>query len=185
LFDRAVEAMVKQQDADPEMVTRLQVLAPYVAELLAAHAAVREGQEEGALSMLEGFFRGWRNDPWVDSRVGYQAFNLLKRIATHKPALAPRALELVSKPFAARAANDTRLDVAFELAFELESSLEPGACARALEPFEPWVPFTRPFLERRVRCYERTSDPRLARARQDLESFDAAVTDSERSPGQR
>jgi hypothetical protein len=66
--------------------------------------------------------------------------------------------------------NEVRLEVAFLVG----SVGEPGPdCAHLLEPLEPNVPFTRPWLDFRLRCYTRTDDPRLVAAFDDLERFEA------------
>jgi len=171
LLDRAVEASSKRKAPDPALLARLQQVTPYVADALRADAAQRSGQNEEALQILEGFFQTHRSDPWFDSRVVHQAYGLLKRIARQDPKLAERALSMISEPFAARAFNDSRLETVFELASALEAA---PPCARALEAFEPWVPWNRAFLERRVKCYERNGDPRQVLAREDLEAFTAA-----------
>jgi hypothetical protein len=65
-------------------------------------------------------------------------------------------------------------EVRVEEAFLVGSMGEPGEdCARLLEPVEPNVPFTRPWLDFRLRCYTRTDDPRLVAAWDDLRRFEA------------
>jgi hypothetical protein len=61
-----------------------------------------------------------------------------------------------------------------EEAFLVGSLSEPGEdCARLLEPVEPHVPFTEPWLDYRFRCYARTGDPRVVAAHEDLKRFEA------------
>jgi hypothetical protein len=170
LLDAAVDGAGKARE-DPVLLERLQALAPAAADAVRADALFRSGQKEEALRLLENFFARLRQDPWVETRVVFQALNSLRRIAKQDRALAPRVLRLLSEPFAARVAHDTRQEILFELTEALE--LAP-ACARALDALEPWVPWNKSFLERRVHCYELSRDPRLERARAELEEFKAA-----------
>jgi spermidine synthase len=64
--------------------------------------------------------------------------------------------------------------VRIEEAFLVGSETEPGdGCARLLDPVEPHVPFTKAWLEYRLRCFTREDDPRLVEAWDDLERFEA------------
>ena len=171
LLDRTVEAMAQGRDAQPALLRRLREVAPYAVDALEADALHRAGESEEALALLERIFEGFRKSPWLEARVVSLSLALLKRIAKSDAALTRRALESLTKPFAARAANDTRLEAVLELSATLEPAQE---CVRALAAFEPWVPWNETFLERRVHCYERAQDARLGRARADLEAFVAA-----------
>jgi hypothetical protein len=79
-------------------------------------------------------------------------------------------LEALRPEFALWMLNEVRV----EEAFLVGSMGEPGEdCARLLEPVEPNVPFTRPWLDFRLRCYTRTDDSRLVAAYDDLKRFEA------------
>jgi hypothetical protein len=98
------------------------------------------------------------------------ALDAALEVAGQKPALAPRVLDALRPEFALRMLNEVRVEEAFLIA----SMDEPGAdCARLLDPVEPNVPFTQPWLDYRLRCYTRSDDPRLVAAWDDLRRFDA------------
>ena len=72
------------------------------------------------------------------------ALDAALELAGQKPELAPRVLAALRPEFALRMLNEVRI----EEAFLVGSTSEPGPdCARLLEPVEPHVPFTKPWLD--------------------------------------
>jgi hypothetical protein len=143
---------------------------PAEADACLARLRLRQGWHEAALGALEAAFAAYRRDPWPSPLVMQGALDAALELAGQKPELAPRVKEALRPEFALRMLNEVRVEEAF-----LVGSLgEPGPdCARLLEPVEPNVPFTRPWLDYRFRCYSRTGDPRLAGAWDDLRRFEA------------
>jgi hypothetical protein len=91
-------------------------------------------------------------------------------LAGQPPELAPRVLDALRPEFALRLLHELRV----EEAFVIGSLAEPGPeCARLVEMIGPHVPFTKPWLDYRFRCYARTDDPRLVAAFEDLKRFEA------------
>jgi hypothetical protein len=98
------------------------------------------------------------------------ALDAVLEVAGQKPELGPRVLAALQPEFALGMLNEVRI----EEAFLVGSETEPGdGCARLLDPVEPHVPFTKPWLEYRLRCYTRQDDPRLVEAWDDLKRFEA------------
>ncbi len=102
------------------------------------------------------------------------ALDAALELAGQRPDLAPRVVASLRPEFALRMLNEVRI----EEAFFIGSEGEPGErCAELLAPVEPHVPFTRPWLDFRLRCYTRTNDPRLVAAWDDLKRFEARGTE--------
>ena len=147
---------------------------PAEANACLARLLLRLGSHEAALLALESAFEAYRRDPWPSPLVMQGALDAALELAGQKPELAPRVLAALRPEFALRMLNEVRI----EEAFLVGSTSEPGEdCGRLLEPVEPHVPFTKPWLEYRLRCYTRQDDPRLVEAWDDLKRFEARGTE--------
>jgi len=161
-------------DAGEEQALRyieaLRAYQPAEADACLGRLRLRQGWHEGALRALEAAFAAYRRDPWPLPLSMQGALDTAVEVAGQKPELAPRVVASLREPFALGMLNEVRLEVAF-----LAGSLgEPGGdCARLIEPMEPNVPFTRPWLDFRLRCYTRTDHPRLVAAWDDLQCFES------------
>jgi hypothetical protein len=151
-------------------IQALRAYQPAEADACLARLRLRQGYHEAALQALEKALAAYRRDPWPLPHVMQGALDAALELAGQKPELAPRVLSSLREEFALRMLNEVRLEVAF-----LVGSLgEPGLdCHHLLEPMEPHVPFTQPWLDYRLRCYTRTDDPRLVAAWDDLRRFEA------------
>ncbi len=151
-------------------IEALRAYQPAEADACLARLRLRQGWHEAALQALEAAFAAYRRDPWPSPLVMQGALDAALELAGQKPELAPRVLAALRPEFALRMLNEVRV----EEAFLVGSMGEPGEdCARLLEPVEPNVPFTRPWLDFRLRCYTRTDDSRLVAAYDDLKRFEA------------
>jgi spermidine synthase len=151
-------------------IEALRAYQPAEADACLARLRLRQGWHEAALQALERAFAAYRRDPWPSPLVMQGALDAALELAGQKPELAPRVLAALRPEFALRMLNEVRV----EEAFLVGSSGEPGEdCARLLEPVEPNVPFTHPWLDYRLRCYARTDDPRLVTAYDDMKRFEA------------
>ncbi len=161
-------------------IEALRAYQPAEADACLARLRLRQGWHEAALQALEAAFAAYRRDPWPSPLVMQGALDAALELAGQKPALAPRVLAALRPEFALRMLNEVRV----EEAFLVGSMGEPGEdCARLLEPVEPNVPFTRPWLDYRLRCYTRTDDPRLVAAWDDLRRFEARAREPLLPPG--
>ncbi|HUL77899.1 MAG TPA: fused MFS/spermidine synthase [Vicinamibacteria bacterium] len=151
-------------------VEALRAYQPAEADACLARLRLRQGGHEAALAALEAAFAAYRRDPWPSPLVMQGALDAALELAAQKPELGPRVLDSLRPEFALRLLNEVRV----EEAFLVGSVGEPGPdCRRLLDPVEPHVPFTEPWLGYRVRCYARTGDRRLAAAHDDLRRFEA------------
>jgi spermidine synthase len=162
-------------------IEALREYQPAEADACLARLLLRLGSHEAALLALESAFEAYRGDPWPSPLVMQGALDAALELAGQKPELAPRVLAALRREFALRMLNEVRI----EEAFLVGSTGEPGEdCARLLEPVEPHVPFTKPWLEYRLRCYTRQDDPRLVEAWDDLRRFEARGTEPLLPPAQ-
>jgi hypothetical protein len=69
-------------------------------------------------------------------------------------------------------------EVRLETIFVVASFSSPGEdCASILAPLEPFVPFTKEWLEFRSSCYALRDDARLVEAWDDLKRFESRGTE--------
>jgi spermidine synthase len=137
------------------------------AKLIEARLAAKQDRLDDAVALLAQGFVLARSDPWLVPAMVDRALLLATQLAT-TPARAAPLWEALKEPFAAHIENDKRLMRRFTLAGALDFATH---CVEALEPMEPWVPFTPSFLTDRVRCYQANSHPLLDRALEDVETL--------------
>ena len=151
-------------------IQALRAYQPAEADACLGRLRLRQGLHEAALQALGSAFAAYRRDPWPSPLVMQGALDAALEVAGQRPDLGPRVLTELQPEFALRMLNEVRL----EEAFLVGSEIQPGdGCGRLLEPVEPHVPFTKPWLEYRLRCYTRQDDPRLVEAWDDLKRFEA------------
>jgi hypothetical protein len=161
-------------DAGEEQALRyieaLRAYQPAEADACLGRLRLRQGWSEAALQALDAAFAAYRHDPWPLPLSMQGALDAEVELVGQKPELAPRVVAALREPFALGMLNEVRIEVAF-LAGSLGEPEED--CARLVEPMEPNVPFTRPWLDFRFRCYTRTDHPRLVEAWDDLKRFES------------
>ena len=141
---------------------------PLHGDVLRARLLVRQGRLEDALQALERALVAYRSDPWPVPRIMAGALSLAEEIAGRRPELAPRVFAALDAPFSVHVLDIDRLGSVLRVAQYLPA--EPY-CRRALEPLEPFVPWSAEALLYRRNCYETTGDPRAAAAAADFAEF--------------
>ncbi len=155
-------------------VEALRAHQPGEADACLGRYLLRKGAHEAALQALESAFAVYRRDPWPLPLVMQGALDAALELAGQRPDFAPRVLASLKPAFALGMLNEVRI----EETFLVGSTAEPGeGCAELLAPVEPHVPFTKAWLDFRLRCYTRTDDPRLVEAWDDLRRFEARGTE--------
>jgi len=154
-----------------EPLQGLRTAQPVEADAILARLRLRQGQHYEAGVALEKAFVAYRTDPWPRYEVMLRALQTTRELLQQQPRLGRTMFRAVSEPFAAGAIDEERRLTAFDIATVLGLTPE---CARALDALEPWVPWRRDFLERRLGCYEAARDPRAAAAKADLAAFASA-----------
>ena len=88
-------------------------------------------------------------------------------LANNNPERASQLVEALEAPFAMWIQDEVRLRVRAAVA----RHAGPLACATAIEAFEPFVPWTEPFLRLRRDCYQKASHPLSGRAERELGDY--------------
>ncbi len=157
----------KDADAKP-LIAKLATLLPIEAKLVEARMHWAGRRYEACWEALEEAIVAMRTDPWVDGKLLSRAMALIVPVAQLDESLVPAMREALGQDLAVSTMRYLREDILIELAVLVE---DHEGCARAHDVFEPWVPWNDAFLQRRLECYEKAHDPRLARARAELEDF--------------
>jgi spermidine synthase len=166
------EGLAQQGDeAAVPSIEKLRAHQPAEADAVLAQLRFRQGRAEEALRALLLAIERHRVDPWPRHEVMLRALQLARELAFQRPGAGPVLVDALAEPFAARAIDEERLGAAFEIATGL--GMVPQ-CVRTVAAFEPWVPWRRGFLERRLACYEAAGDPRAPAAKADLAEFASA-----------
>jgi spermidine synthase len=150
------------------LIEQLRATFPTDAELVLGLLRVRQERLPEAAQAFERAFGLLRKAPWVNDLLMEEALKASQQMAVKDAVLGRRLFEALEQPFSTSVWELARLDRRLALAEQLDF---PGLCVRALEPYEPHVPWGRKFLELRARCYGTTGHTLAARARAALESF--------------
>ncbi len=142
------------------------------AEAVLARYSERKGDAGEAARHLEWCFAGMRESGWGYRPLLRRAVSAAVRLATLHPDSTRRLFDALAEPFAVRVVEDRRRHARATIAM---AQAAVGQCAAELAAIEPWVYMDRDFLEKRVKCYERTGSPLLARARADLAAYREAA----------
>lgn len=160
---------------DSEALVYANALAPeYETEVLMMKGmmAAAAGSNDAAKQLRDALIRH-RSDPWAPSPLVEATIATSLETAAgwrQQPEELDTLAEGFSQSFAVLAAEHRRHDALLFLAELREIECGPRTIA-ALGLYEPHVPWTRQFLERRARCYRRTRHPLMERATADLERF--------------
>jgi spermidine synthase len=168
LFDRVLRAAASGRPLPPELVGRLEEVAPEGAAILAASLAYRAREPERAVELLSGVFERLRRDPWPDADLMFTAMKMIGHLGVQDREQAGIILALLREPFASRVLDEQRSETGFQIATHHRMAEE---CVAFLANLEPWVPWRQTLLERRVTCYEIAGSPKLNRARVELAEF--------------
>jgi predicted membrane-bound spermidine synthase len=156
--------------AEP-LVERHYAFDPIEAEATRAILLWRRGRLREASDALERVFIGLRGDPWP--RFVNLAFQAAVEVARADPSTADRLYRALAEPFALYKLEEKRRLTAALVAAQVSAA----AAAEAVEASEPYVPWTKSFLELRDWAYRTTGHPLAGRAERDLVEF------SSREPG--
>jgi spermidine synthase len=144
------------------LLDRLREFDPIEAATNRAYLLLRRGDPAGAAGALEEAFVGLRSNPWP--QFANPALDLAIEVATMDASQAGRLYRALREPFALYRYEERRRDVAARLAAGLSDAAE----AESLEVWEPHVPWTLGFLERRREAYRATGHPLASQAERDL-----------------
>ncbi len=164
-------ASLGQVEVAKPLIEALAAVQPTEAAAVRARLALVVGDRAGAVEALAEAIERYRTDPWPTPVLMRRVIESgVPAVVAGDDALAARFADLLSRPFAAGVQRGLRIGLRFDLAARLSN---PSQCVDALVAFEPHGLWRRPFLEKRLACYQRASHPLLALAQRELERFDA------------
>ncbi|MFH1277182.1 MAG: fused MFS/spermidine synthase [Candidatus Eisenbacteria bacterium] len=137
------------------------------AELIRARLLLARGDAARAAAALEGAFRECRKDPWPWPRLVRGGLDLVAEIAARDPRGGVRLYEALSEPFAVYLLDEARLAALVAAGRVLGG--EPHA--RAIERWEPDVPWDGPFLVERAEAYGRVGHRLASRAARERDEY--------------
>jgi spermidine synthase len=159
-------ANLGQEEARP-LIEQLAAAAPVDAEALRGILAVEQKRYDDAARHLTTLARRVRAKPGATSRVLEAALQRMVQLAEREPRLAPTLFQAIGEPFAVYHLESRRKLSRYFIA----QHVNDAARLEALADLEPNVPWNAEFLQARLSVYERTANPRAAKARRDLNEF--------------
>ena len=140
---------------------------PVDAELTAALVAARNGAPDVAADHLRKAFTACRQNPWVRPRMLNTGMELAQRLASQDPRLAQMMFDVFAQPLAAGLWELPRAELRTVLARNLPAREQ----LQAVMDCEPYVPWSRDFLEFRQSVYRAANSPRAEAAARDLAEY--------------
>jgi spermidine synthase len=140
---------------------------PVDAELTAALVAARNGPPDVAADHLRKAFTACRQYPWMRSRLLNTGMELAQRLAAQDPKLAQMMFDVFAQPLAAGVWELPRAELRTVLARKLSAPEQ----LQAVMDCEPYVPWSRDFLEFRQSVYRAANSPRAEAAARDLAEY--------------
>jgi hypothetical protein len=155
-----------KDEAGP-LIEQLAQRQPIEADAIRARWLNARGNLDGAWQALARALEAYRSNPWPTNRLMARVLPLLKTLARGNDQRMKEAFELLREPFALRALEYLRIELQLELGLLADDG---AACGAALEAGGEYPPWTKTFLERRLRCLLLRGEPTEA-AESDLEAF--------------
>jgi spermidine synthase/MFS family permease len=157
-------------DGVPEIIESSQTLRATEREAILARWFHRQGEPTEATDHLISAFTSYRTDPWPFGPLMIRALELSQEIARAHPDSGYRLYEALAEPFTLQLYDEKRAFARIELARVVDF---PGLCVPSFEAFEPFSPWTEPFLRQRLMCYAQSGHHLAARADRQLDDFNA------------
>jgi spermidine synthase len=151
-------------------IEALRAYQPAEADAVLGRLRLRQGRHEEALGALGAAIRRCATDPWPAPHLVQGAYDALLELGSQREDLRPRVLEVLGQELALRMSHEVRIEEAFVLSAGREH--EPS-CVALVGQMEPHVPFSKEWLEFRVRCYAFADSPLVLPATRDLRRFEA------------
>jgi spermidine synthase len=140
---------------------------PIDAELTAALTAARNGAPDVAADHLRKAFTACRQNPWVRPRLLDTGMELAQNLASQNPRLAQMMFDVFAQPLAGGLWELPRT----ELRTVLVRNLPAPEQLQAVMDCEPYVPWSRDFLEFRLSVYRAANSARAEAAARDLAEY--------------
>ena len=140
---------------------------PVDAELTAALVAARNGAPDVAADHLRKAFTACQQSPWVRPRLLQTGMELAQRLASQDPRIAQMMFDVFAQPLAAGLWELPRAELRTVFARNLPAPQQ----LQAVMDCEPYVPWSRDFLEFRLSVYRAANSPRAEVAARDLAEY--------------
>jgi spermidine synthase len=140
---------------------------PTEAEALRGILAMRQGRIEEATERLRSTFEELHTEPWMLENILSKTYAAAISCAKQDPKLAPQLLRALKEPFPVAFSDEDRRGAACVIA----EQVGPASVAEIVESFEPHVPWSKRFLEYRLKTYQKSKNPLMDQARRDLNDF--------------
>jgi spermidine synthase len=155
-------------------VEQLRRYEPTEADAVLAQYLWRKGRGSEAFGLMDKSMRSFRVDPWATkSMMG--ALMETAKIICKQPGQQPQAVrlyDLLGEPFAVKLLDTERWLARMEMAKYLDDCQLTHLTRDVVREMEPYVPWTRDFLQVRTECYGRAGDTKALAAARDLELFE-------------
>jgi hypothetical protein len=162
-----LEAEAASEAALP-LIERLRQWQPAEADIILATLRARQGRIGESTAALAAALERLRTDPWPLPWYKEKAMQLAEVLASSGPPQASRLYEALRQPFALRAQEDRRLELATAISRHVDF---PRLCREPIDPLDEHPAWDPDFLRLRMECFRATNDPRLGRATRDLEDY--------------
>ena len=140
---------------------------PVDAELTAALVAARNRASDMAADHLRKALTACRQHPWVRTRLMETGMELAQNLASQDPQVAQMMFDVLAQPFAAGLWELPRAELRTMFARNLPAPEQ----LQAIIDCEPYVPWSRDFLEFRLSVYRETKSARAETAARDLAEY--------------
>jgi len=140
---------------------------PVDAELTAALVAARNNLAEMAVDHLRNAFTACRQNPWVRPRLLDTGMELAQKLASLAPAPAQMMFDALAQPLGGGLWELPRAELRAALARNLPAPEQ----LQAVTDCEPYVPWSRDFLQFRLSVYLAAKSPRAQAAARDLAEY--------------
>jgi spermidine synthase len=166
----AANAEVANEEVLP-LIEKLRELEPLEADALLARLRLRQGRLPEATHAIVAALEGYRRDPWPWPFLMNQTLETVKELGQRNPQSIPALRAALAEPFACYLMDEARNEVLLIIARNLPMDDD---CAKVLQPFEPYFPWSLDLLTWRSECYDRIHHPEAARAKAEIEEFVSA-----------
>jgi predicted membrane-bound spermidine synthase len=149
------------------LVNRLKEYYPVTAAAILARYHWRTGNKKMAMEALTSAFTNFRIYPWARYYVMFRTLHLGQEMAATSPEVAEAVFELIKEPFSVRILETARK---FTMLY-ISPKLNPAQKLKAVQQFEPHIPWEEEFLKIRLQIYRDTNHSMALQAEKDLKEF--------------
>jgi hypothetical protein len=155
------------EEATLAFVDQFRQFNPVESDILLATYLWKQGRRVEASTALVQALQIYQLDPWAWPPLVKRSLHTAVQLAREEPSARRALYNVLMEPFSLHLLRKRRVSAAIEIG----KMLGPSYVVRALEFWEPHVPWERELLELRAQVYAQTAHPRASQARRDLQEF--------------